>query len=153
MPAVTRVVFYDDKAWPEQVEAAEVVRVTIIRQPVAGGEPARRTAELYLTGASAAELDADLDPWFEIGHRPGAAPAGDKQASGKKRLAGGARNASVDLHREMREFFTEHDIRSRPDPSRLVFETPSGSWSYPKWAVELYDQWVADGRPPQRKAG
>lgn len=152
MPAVTQVILYDDQHWPEQVRADEVVRVTIVRQPVAGGDPVKRTAELYLTGAHAAQLDGELDGWFEIGHRPGSTSAGDREPS-RKNWAGGSRRASVDRHREIREFIAERDIRSRVDPARLAFETPGGKASYPEWAVELYDQWVADGRPALKKAG
>ena len=152
MPALTKVVFYDDKHWPEQVEADEIVRVTITRQPVGGGEAVTRRTELYLAGKHADELDSGLDAWFEIGHRQGSAPAGGKEPNKKKNWAGGSRQASVDRHRAIRKFITEHDIRSRVDKSRLAFETPGGKPSYPDWAVEMYDQWVAEGRPELRKA-
>jgi hypothetical protein len=152
MPALTKVVFYDDKHWPEQAEADEIVRVTITRQPVHGGDAVTRRTELYLTGKHADELDSGLDPWFGVGHRQGSAPAGGRELAQKRNWAGGSRQASVDRHREIRKFITEHGIRSRVDASRLAFETPGGKPAYPEWAVELYDQWVADGQPAARKA-
>jgi hypothetical protein len=153
MPAVTQVVLYDDEAWPERVKADEIVQVSIVRQPVSGGSPVRRAAELYLTGARAAELDKSLDYWFGIGHKSGGSPVQGREPPGLAvNWDGGTRQASVDRRRKIREFLTERDVRSRVDPSRLAFMTPAGSWSYPKWAVAMYDQWVADGRPALGKA-
>jgi hypothetical protein len=133
MPAVTQVVFYDDVSWPERAEADEVVRVTITRQPVAGGEPARRTTELYLTAARAAELDKSLDHWFERGHRPGKpeAPARTR----RKYLE------------DVRRYADAHGLKTK-DGKRPVYESPGGSFNYPDSLLARFDAWEAAGCPP-----
>jgi len=133
MPAVTQVVFYDDKAWPERVEADEVVRVTIVRQPVSGGDPHKRTTELYLTGANAAALDKALDPWFEAGHRPGKPEAPVRTR--RKYLE------------DVRGYVDAHGLKTK-DGKRPAYESPGGSFNYPDPLLAGFDAWEAAGCPP-----
>lgn len=136
MPAVTRVFLFDDKDWPVQVEAAEVVRLTVIRQPVAGGEPVTRTAELYLSGANAAELDGGLDSWLKAGHAPGSAAAGTPAAQGSQ-----DRNRRIgpppgtperrQWKARMRAWSDANGLRNRKDPRFAAWQTTTGKNSYP----------------------
>jgi len=145
MPAVTKVVFYADDKWPdEQVEAQEVVRLTAHWQEIGEG-PARgrEDVELYLTAAARAELVGDLQKWVKLGHRPGAATG----KPGKGNWTGGSRLASIGHWQDVRHFADLFGLKSRKDPGRPAYETPTGSWSYPKWLRDAYASWTAAGRP------
>lgn len=144
MPAVHQVVLYDDKAWPERVRAQEVVRVTVHWQEIGDG-PARgrEDTELYLTAAGRAGLVASLKEYFDIGHQPGAVSAKSPQ----EHWTGGSRQASLDYWRHVRDFADAFGLKSKKEPSRPAYETPTGSWSYPKWLREAYDRWMAAGSP------
>jgi hypothetical protein len=143
MPAVTQVILYDDKAWPERVEAQEVVRLTVHWQETgAGPARGREDVELYLTAAGRVELVGDLKKWLALGHRPG---TGGKAPAA--RWAGGSRDASLKHKEGVRDFADAFGLKSRKDPSRAAYETPTGGWSYPLWLLEAYDRWTAAGRP------
>jgi hypothetical protein len=135
MPAITRVFLYDDKDWPAQVEAAEVVRVTVTRQPVAGGDPVKRTTELYLSGPHAAELDSGLDPWFAKGHVPGSAPAGTSATQGGSRSRQVGPPPGTPERRQwkirMRAWADANGLRNRKDPRFPAWQTTTGKSSYP----------------------
>jgi len=141
MPAVTKVVFYADDKWPdEHVEAAEIVRVTVIRQPVGGGEPVRRAAELYLTGGAAAELDKGLDPWMTMGHAIGSSPAVEDVGTGTGRRSKNLRfgpqdtpkgsKARRDWWQGMRDWADGLGLRNPKDPGKKAYQTTTGK-DYP----------------------
>ncbi len=144
MPAVTQVILYDDKAWPERVPAQEVVRLTVRWQEIGDG-PARgrEDVELYLTAAGRGGLVGSLKEYFDLGHRPGGAAGKASQ----EHWAGGSRDASLHHCRAIRDFADAFGLRSKKDPARPAYETPAGSWSYPKWLRQAFDSWTAAGRP------
>lgn len=136
MPAVTKVVFYDDMDWPGQVEAAEIVRVTVTRQPVDGGEAVTRRTELYLTGEHAAGLDRELDPWFERGHRQGSGPgaAGGPGRKRDKNYRVGPLPGSPErrLWKErLRRWSDGLGLVNPKDPARPAWMTTTGKHTYP----------------------
>jgi len=136
MPAVTHVVLYDDKDWPRQVKADETVRVTIVRQPVSGGEPVTRMTELYLSGAHAAELDKGLDPWFEAGHAPSPADAAPAAGRKSKNLRFGPQDAPKgsqarrDWWQDMRDWADSLGLRNPKAPENKAYQTTTGK-DYP----------------------
>lgn len=150
MPALTQVVFYDDRHWPEHVEADEVVRVTITRQPVHGGDAATRRTELYLTGEHADELDSGLDPWFGVGHRQGSAPASGTAEPGQRTKTmrrgpqtGAGSPERRDWRKRMRKWSDTIGLVNPEAPQYPAWKNAVGKHSYPgdlEVAFELFEQ-------------
>lgn len=134
MPAITHVVLYDDKDWPEtKTEADEVVTVTVTRRPVSGGEQHRRVAELYLSGAHAAELDSGLDPWFAAGHKPAGIP-GSRGRPDKENRPGMPPPGTPERRRwktSLRAWSDDLGLVNRNDPRWRAWQTTTGKHTYP----------------------
>jgi hypothetical protein len=151
MPAITQVTLYSDRSWPERVLAQEVARVTVVWQAVEGEEHGQESVELYLTTAEREQLvGKDLAELFGIGHRPGTKGlvSRPREESGNERWRHGSREASLEYWREVRAFADAKNLRSKKHPERMAYETDSGKPTHPKWMVDMFEEWVAAGRPP-----
>ena len=151
MPAVTKVIFLDDKHYAEgkaEVEADEIVRVTVTRQPVHGGDAVTRRVEVYLTGSHAAELDKGLDPWFGIGHRQGSAPSGDRPVERTKGMRRGPQTGRGSPERRewrkrLRRWSDSLGLVNPDAPQYPAWKNVQGKHSYPvdlERAFELVEQ-------------
>jgi hypothetical protein len=160
MPAITRVVLYDDKAWPDRIEAQEVVRLSLHWQSVTGEEHGRQDVELYLVTDSREELAKELAAWFEVGHKPGGLPAGEVEGAELKRtkgmragpLTGSGSSERRDWKRDLRAWSDGLNLVNRHDQVHPAWQTTTGKNYYPvalERAFELHEQGGHDGEVAQ----
>jgi len=92
---------------------------------------AGKVIELELTGENFAALEKKLAPYLQAGHVPDASPSVSGAQNSRERRVYRAR---------LRAWAEKEDIRNPRDPSRLAFVSKKGTFTYPDWLEQRYQE-------------
>ena len=96
------------------------------------------TVELDLSDKSKAELDERLADLLTLGTR--VTSRNPPQERNEYTGNGTPMAKSRHYHKKIREWADANDLRSREHPEIAAYKTPSGSWYYPAWLSEAYEE-------------
>jgi hypothetical protein len=128
---------YDDLAWlrsEAKIPATEVWTISVSVRDARTGHQARadEAFAIELGEGNGQDVDKYLSELRKAGHDVHVPKPVRETVARRQRHPPGYCAA-------LREWVVAENIRHRRDPSRLAFETPSGTNSYPKWLCDLYD--------------